>query len=83
MLKKVKESLGPLQVKGSEFKPEFNKLVHHMVTEKVLEDGWACMIEKHGQLKNPLLTQIYEIRRKWAKTLLHGGFLRQDDEHST
>lgn len=48
VLKQPKECLGPLLAKGSEFKPEFNKLIHHMVTEQEFEDGWACIIDKHG-----------------------------------
>ena len=55
LLKKEKECLGPVPGKGSEFKQEFNKLVHHMVTQKEFEDGWACMIEKHGLEKKPIL----------------------------
>lgn len=60
VLKKAKECLGPLLGKDSEFKPEFNKLVHHMVTEDEFEGGWACMIEKYGLQKNPFLTQLYD-----------------------
>ena len=32
---KAKECLWPLLEKGSEFKQEFNKLVHHMISERV------------------------------------------------
>lgn len=67
VLKKAKECLGPLLGKGSEFKQEFNKMVHHVVSEKEFEDGWECMVERHGLQKNTFLTQIYETRRKWAK----------------
>ncbi|XBI99945.1 hypothetical protein VPH35_019938 [Triticum aestivum] len=67
VLKKAKECLGPLLGKGSEFKQEFNKMVHHIVSEKEFEDGWACMVEKHGLQNNVFLTQIYETRMKWAK----------------
>ena len=67
VLKKAKECLGPLLGKGSEFKQEFNKMVHHMVSETEFEDGWACIVEKHGLQSNVFLTQIYETRKKWAK----------------
>uniref|UniRef100_A0A453QFY4 Protein FAR1-RELATED SEQUENCE n=1 Tax=Aegilops tauschii subsp. strangulata TaxID=200361 RepID=A0A453QFY4_AEGTS len=67
VLKKAKECLGPLLGKGSEFKQEFNKMVHHMVSEKEFEDGLACMVQKHGLQNNVFLTQIYETRMKWAK----------------
>uniref|UniRef100_A0A453NFV1 MULE transposase domain-containing protein n=1 Tax=Aegilops tauschii subsp. strangulata TaxID=200361 RepID=A0A453NFV1_AEGTS len=51
VLKKAKESLGSLMAKGAEFKQEFNKMVHHIVCEKEFEDGWACMLDKHGLQK--------------------------------
>ena len=48
VLKKAKEYVGALLGKHNEFKQEFNKIVHHMLSEREFEDGWACMIEKHG-----------------------------------
>lgn len=51
VLKKAKESLGALLAKGSEFKPEFSKLVHHAVSIDEFENGWACMLEKYGLQK--------------------------------
>uniref|UniRef100_A0A453MLQ5 Protein FAR1-RELATED SEQUENCE n=1 Tax=Aegilops tauschii subsp. strangulata TaxID=200361 RepID=A0A453MLQ5_AEGTS len=74
LLKKAKESLGSLLAKGSEFKPEFSKLVHHIVSIDEFEKGWAFMIEKYGLDKNTFLTQLYEVRGKWAKPYFMGVF---------
>ncbi|XP_044960665.1 protein FAR1-RELATED SEQUENCE 5-like [Hordeum vulgare subsp. vulgare] len=67
VLKKAKECLGSLLGKGSEFKQEFNKIVNHIVSVSEFEDGWSCMVQKHGPQTNAFLTQIYETRMKWAK----------------
>ncbi|XP_024312718.1 protein FAR1-RELATED SEQUENCE 7-like isoform X2 [Brachypodium distachyon] len=68
VLKKAKESLGALYGKKSEFRAEFHKLVNLMCMEEEFESCWAEMLEKYGLQKQPFLTQIYEVRRKWAKS---------------
>lgn len=67
VLKKAKESLRALYGKKSEFRTEFHRLVNLMCTEEEFEKCWAEMLEKYGLQKQPYLTQIYEVRRKWAK----------------
>ncbi|KAE8810982.1 Protein FAR1-RELATED SEQUENCE 3 [Hordeum vulgare] len=74
VLKKAKESMGALWGKNSDFKTEFHKLVHHMVNEEEFEGGWAAMLEKYSLKKHPFLTQIYEVRHKWAKPYFRGVF---------
>ncbi|KAM3372857.1 hypothetical protein ACQJBY_019649 [Aegilops geniculata] len=74
VLKKAKESMGLLWSKKSDFKSEFHKLVHHMVTEQEFEDGWSAMLDKYSLMKHPYLTQIYEVRHKWAKPYFRGVF---------
>ncbi|KAM3373116.1 hypothetical protein ACQJBY_019833 [Aegilops geniculata] len=74
VLKKAKESMGLLWSKKSDFKSEFHKLVHHMVTEQEFEDGWSAMLDKYSLRKHPYLTQIYEVRHKWAKPYFRGVF---------
>ncbi|XP_048574059.1 protein FAR1-RELATED SEQUENCE 5-like [Triticum urartu] len=48
VLKKAKESMGVLWSKKTDFKSEFHKLVHHMVTEQEFEDGWSAMLDKYS-----------------------------------
>ena len=60
--------------KKSEFKTDFHKLVHHVLTEEEFEAGWELMLNKYGLHKHPFLTQIYEVRRKWAKPYFVGVF---------
>lgn len=74
VLKKAKESMGVLWSKNSEFKMEFHKLVHHMTTEEEFEQGWQQMLDKYSLKKHPFLTQIYEVRHKWAKPYFMGVF---------
>jgi hypothetical protein len=57
VLRKAKESLGVVYGKKSDFKDEFHKLVHHMITKEEFEDGWAKMLEKYSLQKHPFLTQ--------------------------
>lgn len=66
VLKKAKECLGAVYGKRSSFRAEFHHLVSELYTEEEFELGWASMLEKHGLQKQPFLTQIYEVRQKWA-----------------
>jgi hypothetical protein len=74
VLRKAKESLGVVYGKKSDFKDEFHKLVHHMLTKEEFEDGWASMLRKYSLQKHPFLTQIYEVRDMWAKPYFKGVF---------
>ena len=74
MLKKAKECLGPFLGKDSAFKPDFNMLVHHMLTPSEFESGWAAILERYKLHDHPFLTQTYEVRHKWAKPYFMGGF---------
>lgn len=74
VLKKAKERLGVLYGKKSEFKKDFQMLVHHVLTKEEFENGWAEMLAKYGLQKHPFLTQIYEVRHKWAKPYFMGVF---------
>ncbi|XBI26690.1 protein FAR1-RELATED SEQUENCE 5-like isoform X1 [Triticum dicoccoides] len=74
ILKKAKESMGVLWSKDSKFKMEFHKLLHHMITKEEFEAGWQDMLENYNLRKHPFLTQIYEVRHKWAKPYFRGVF---------
>lgn len=74
VLKKAKESMGTLWSKKSDFKSQFDKLVHQMVTEEEFEGGWGAMLDKYSLKKHPFITQIYEVRHKWATPYFRGVF---------
>ena len=74
VLRKAKEHLGPLYGKTSDFKSELHKLVNTMLTESEFEGGWAAMLDKYKVHENPFLTQIYEVRHRWAKPYFKGVF---------
>ncbi|KAE8787232.1 hypothetical protein D1007_38848 [Hordeum vulgare] len=74
VLWKAKESLGTLWTKHPNFRSEFHKLVHHMITVDEFECGWNLMLDKYKLKKHPFLTQVYEVRHKWAKPFFMGVF---------
>ena len=45
-----------------------------MITVEEFEDGWDQMLKKYSLQKHPFLTQIYEVRHKWAKPYFRGVF---------
>ncbi|KAE8820271.1 hypothetical protein D1007_01689 [Hordeum vulgare] len=66
--------MGLLWSKKSDFKCEFHKMVHHMVSEKEFEDGWDAMLERYSLKKHPFLREIYEVWHKCAKPYFRGVF---------
>lgn len=74
MLRKANECLGQLYAKRNEFRSDFHKVVNHMLTEDEFETGWQLLIDKYSVKDNPFLTQIYEVRKKWAKPYFKGVF---------
>ena len=74
VLRKAKESLGTYFSKKSDFRAEFYRVVHDMLTVDEFEDAWCILLDKYKLQNNPFLTQIYEVRHKWAKPYFSGKF---------
>ncbi|CAM0883873.1 unnamed protein product [Alopecurus aequalis] len=74
VLKRAKECLGRLYGKKNDFRAEFHKIIHQMLTKEEFEDGWEMLLSKYGLQKHPYLTQIYGVRHKWAKPYFRGKF---------
>jgi hypothetical protein len=74
VLKKAKERLGPVYSKNSGFRDEFHKIINSMLTTDEFECAWHFLIEKYGLQNHPFLTQIYDVRKRWAKPYFSGKF---------
>lgn len=74
VLRKANERLGQLYARRNQFRVDFHKVVNHMLTEDEFETGWQALIEKYNVKDHPFITQIYEVRKKWAKPYFKGVF---------
>lgn len=63
-----------MYIKKSEFRAEFHKVVNHMLTLDEFEHGWQMFLEKYKLRTHPYMTQLFEIKHKWAKPYFKGVF---------
>jgi hypothetical protein len=45
-----------------------------MLMEEEFETAWGMLLEKYSLKSHPFMTQIYEVRQKWAKPYFRGVF---------
>ena len=74
VLRRAKESLGSVYTQNKDFSDELHKILDYMLTVEEFEAAWAKLIQKYGLQEHPMLTQIYELRQKWAKPYFAGVF---------
>jgi hypothetical protein len=67
VLRKAKESLGPVYSKNSLFKRELHDLLNQVVCVEEFETRWAEIVTRHGLGENEFLARAYENRDMWAK----------------
>jgi hypothetical protein len=74
VLRKAKESLGPVYSKNSTFKRELHELLDQIVEIEEFETRWAQIITGHGLGENEFLARAYENREMWAKPFFTDTF---------
>jgi hypothetical protein len=74
VLRKAKESLGPVYSKNSAFKRELHELLDQTVDVEEFETRWAEIVTGNGLGDNEFLARAYENREMWAKPYFSDTF---------
>ncbi|CAM0945809.1 unnamed protein product [Alopecurus aequalis] len=67
VLRKAKESLGPVYSKNSAFKRDLHELLDQLVGVEEFEKSWAELVSRYSLGENEFLVRAYENRAMWAK----------------
>jgi hypothetical protein len=67
VLKKAKESLGPVYKKDTTFKSHLHQVLDEIVGVDEFETRWFELIKTYGLEDNLFLQRVYDNREKWAK----------------
>ncbi|XP_037462347.1 protein FAR1-RELATED SEQUENCE 5-like [Triticum dicoccoides] len=67
VLKKAKESLGPVYTKDNAFKAQLHRLLDEIVSVEEFEMRWAELISSYSLTDNEFLQRAYDNREMWAK----------------
>ncbi|KAL6842025.1 hypothetical protein ACP4OV_028004 [Aristida adscensionis] len=67
VLRKAKESLGPIYSKNFGFKNQLHELLDEVVNIQEFENKWALLVEEYNLQGNEFLERAYTNRKMWAK----------------
>ena len=67
VLRKAKESLGPVYSKNTAFKRDLHEILDEMICVSEFESRWEELIAEHSLADNEFLARAYENRNMWAK----------------
>ena len=67
VLKKAKESLGPIYTKDNMFKSRLHELLDEIVDVQEFEKRWEELVSSYGLKENQFLQRAYQNREMWAK----------------
>jgi hypothetical protein len=74
VLRKAKESLGPVYSKNTAFKRDLHNLIDVIISVEEFETRWAEIVAEHDLVDNEFLSRAYENREMWAKPYFANTF---------
>ncbi|KAM0912809.1 hypothetical protein ACQ4PT_012551 [Festuca glaucescens] len=74
VLRKAKESLGPVYSKNTAFKRDLHNLLDVIISVEEFETRWAEIVAEHDLVDNEFLSRAYENREMWAKPYFANTF---------
>ncbi|KAK1603777.1 hypothetical protein QYE76_027450 [Lolium multiflorum] len=74
VLRKAKESLGPVYNKNTAFKRDLHNLLDVIISVEEFETRWADLVAEHDLVDNEFLSRAYENREMWAKPYFANTF---------